>query len=424
MARPRLVLGALLLATGLTGLHAKADEPDPVALMRALEAKLREARTLTFEATSAGSGAWAAKAPVVSGRVRAVRIEQPLAGASPWRFIVEGTRRDAGAPEATGFRAGFDGAVFVGVSDKDRVVVKAPAGERAQVLDAGAGGLVNWLVRADELVTAPYGNPDELAAASYLGRVLVGDTPCHAVRADYSDLYGVKELDGYWYLAVDDGLPRRVELHYYDDETGDGFSTVNLARLEVDGPVEESALAITPPDGYRVTTIEGKPAPRPRTPTPPGGAPPPGLPGSLATGSNAPEWTLRDAAGVQHRLADYKGQVVVLDFWATWCKPCTMAMPGVQKLHDDFAKRGVRVFGVNVSDEEGAGPAYMKANGFTYGLLLHGEDVARTYGVTGIPVFCIIGGDGKVLDYAVGFSPDNEERFAEVIEAELKKLGR
>jgi len=123
------------------------------------------------------------------------------------------------------------------------------------------------------------------------------------------------------------------------------------------------------------------------------------------------------------KLDDYKGQVVVMDFWATWCGPCKMAMPGVQKLHEKFAGRPVRVFGMDCWERGGDPAAYMKSKGYTYTLVTGTDSIARGYGVQGIPHFVVIGVKGEQLLSQSGYSPDNEAMLAKVIEDHLAKNG-
>src|SRR5437016_789885 len=105
----------------------------------------------------------------------------------------------------------------------------------------------------------------------------------------------------------------------------------------------------------------------------------------LAVGATAPDWELSDADGKLQTLAQYRGKIVVLDFWATWCGPCAEVMPQMQKLHEKYADKGVVVFGVN-SWEKSDPVALMQKKRFTYGLLLKGEDLAEAYKITTLPV--------------------------------------
>lgn len=141
--------------------------------------------------------------------------------------------------------------------------------------------------------------------------------------------------------------------------------------------------------------------------------------GLLAVGDPAPDWTLHDPEGRAHTLAEYRGRVVVLDFWATWCAPCSKVMPRIEKLHRKYGGQGVVVFGVS-SWETGDPVALMKKKNCTYGLLLKGEEVAPAYGVETLPAICVIGPDGRVIYSHAG--PEHKN-LDDVIEQQLKGQG-
>lgn len=116
----------------------------------------------------------------------------------------------------------------------------------------------------------------------------------------------------------------------------------------------------------------------------------------LPVGDMAPDWQLLDVNGKAHSLSEYRGRVVVMDFWATWCGPCAQVMPRMQKLHEKFADKGVVVLGLN-SWEKSDPVTLMKKKQFTYELLLKGEGIADAYKITTLPVIYIIGHDGRVI---------------------------
>lgn len=142
------------------------------------------------------------------------------------------------------------------------------------------------------------------------------------------------------------------------------------------------------------------------------------LPAGEEPGTPAPDWTLRDAYGRTHSLADYRGQVVVLDFWATWCPPCRAAMPHMQKLYEQYRDRDVAVFGVNVS-ESGDPVEFMRTGGYTYPILLNGDAVAAAYGVSGIPAFMVIDRAGRLIFRTAGFDKRREKQLIKAIEKAL-----
>jgi thiol-disulfide isomerase/thioredoxin len=139
----------------------------------------------------------------------------------------------------------------------------------------------------------------------------------------------------------------------------------------------------------------------------------------LSVGETAPDWKLTDARGRAHTLSEYRGRVVVLDFWATWCGPCARVMPRLEKLHRKYREQGLVVFGVN-SFETGDPVAMMKKKNYTYGLLLKGEEMAPAYRVESLPVVYVIGADGRILYAHAG--PDHKD-LPDLIEKHLAARG-
>ena len=142
--------------------------------------------------------------------------------------------------------------------------------------------------------------------------------------------------------------------------------------------------------------------------------------GCRTIGDPAPEWKLADPWARPTPLADYRGRVVVLDFWATWCGPCAKVMPKLDKLQKKYGERGLVVLGVS-SFETGDPVALMKKRGINYTLLLKGEEMAPSYGVTSLPVLYVISADGKVVYSHAG--PDTK-RLEDLIEKQFGAQGK
>ena len=139
--------------------------------------------------------------------------------------------------------------------------------------------------------------------------------------------------------------------------------------------------------------------------------------------SSAPrDWTFTDAEGDLRTMSDYTGGVVVLAFTNSWCDSCHHAALHLQDLQQRFADQGVRVVYVS-SWEHGDPGTYLNENGYTYGLMLNGTDIAREYDVDRIPTFCILGADGRVVARHEGFSKNTPATLTSAIERHLRKSG-
>jgi thiol-disulfide isomerase/thioredoxin len=120
------------------------------------------------------------------------------------------------------------------------------------------------------------------------------------------------------------------------------------------------------------------------------------------------------------RLSQLKGNVVFVNVWATWCGPCKMELPIVQRMYDRYSDRNFVVLAVNVDADRKRVEPFLKR--FNISLPVYSaapEDVAQMTAM-GIPSTFIIGPDRTLIDMAVGFSPDVEERWKKVVEKHLK----
>lgn len=125
----------------------------------------------------------------------------------------------------------------------------------------------------------------------------------------------------------------------------------------------------------------------------------------------APEFTLKDANGQTVRLSDYKGKVVLLDFWATWCGPCKLEIPWFMEFEQQFKDRGFSVVGVSM-DEDGwnAVKPYLLQMRINYRVLLGNDQVGTLYGgVDSLPTTFLIDRQGKIASVHIGVSTGKEE---------------
>lgn len=122
-----------------------------------------------------------------------------------------------------------------------------------------------------------------------------------------------------------------------------------------------------------------------------------------AVGMPAEDFRLVDLDGNPHRLSDYKGKVVLLNFWATWCKPCTTEMPAMQTCYDKLRDKGFVVLAVNELEDEAKVREHIKQYGHTFPVLMDRDNkVANQFGVFGLPVSVFIDEQGVVQEYIKG----------------------
>jgi len=120
----------------------------------------------------------------------------------------------------------------------------------------------------------------------------------------------------------------------------------------------------------------------------------------------APGWTLPDPEGNLVSLSDLRGQILILDFWATWCQPCRDAMPLLNEWMASDMPVGVQVFSINVwEDDPPNAIKFMNDNKYAMRLLFGDEELTTAYGIQGIPFICVIDGEGMVRGVEKGYSP-------------------
>ncbi|MEP6756593.1 MAG: TlpA disulfide reductase family protein [Chthonomonadales bacterium] len=146
----------------------------------------------------------------------------------------------------------------------------------------------------------------------------------------------------------------------------------------------------------------------------------------LAAGTMAPDFKCEAYGGGELKLSDFRGKVVILDFWATWCGPCQKSMPHIEKVYQSVKDQNVVVLGVCVWDEKKPYEEWVPANKSKYTFKFAFDPAGRAanniaggmYNVSGIPTTYIIDKDGKIVEAVVGYQ-DGDTR----VESALKKVG-
>jgi peroxiredoxin len=141
---------------------------------------------------------------------------------------------------------------------------------------------------------------------------------------------------------------------------------------------------------------------------------------AIAPTAAAPDFTLRTMNGPNMRLAEQRGRVVMVNFWATWCAPCRQEMPHLNRLYEKYRGAGFVLLGVNVDDDTGKAAEVAAKLGVTFPVLLDTEkSVSKLYDVSTMPSTMIIDRDGKVRyvhrGYQVGYEDNYEKQIRELL---------
>ncbi|MGM0867513.1 MAG: thiol-disulfide oxidoreductase ResA [Bacillota bacterium] len=121
--------------------------------------------------------------------------------------------------------------------------------------------------------------------------------------------------------------------------------------------------------------------------------------GVIHAGDQAPDFQLETLEGETVKLSDFKGQGVLLNFWATYCPPCKEEMPYMQNQYEEFKDKGVTILAIDVGEPKVTVDKFAKRYGLTFPILLdQNQEVLDSYGVGPIPVTFLIDEDGKVIE--------------------------
>ncbi len=135
----------------------------------------------------------------------------------------------------------------------------------------------------------------------------------------------------------------------------------------------------------------------------------------------APAFELMSLSGDKVSLSKLKGKVVFLDFWATWCPPCIMSLPLVEKLVKDYRGKSVEFVSISLDQTEGVVTRFVREKGVTNKVIMAGDsDISSRYQIRGIPAFFIIDKEGYVVDAWDGYHPSLEMKWREDLDRLLK----
>lgn len=143
---------------------------------------------------------------------------------------------------------------------------------------------------------------------------------------------------------------------------------------------------------------------------------------SALTGQTAPDFALRSASGSNLRLSEYRGDVVMINFWATWCGPCRQEMPLLDDLYGRYQRVGFKLLGVNIDDDSKRALQMVEELGVSFPVLFdESKNVSRLYQVEAMPVTVLVDRNGTVRFVHHGYKPGYEQKYLTEIRTLLRE---
>ena len=140
------------------------------------------------------------------------------------------------------------------------------------------------------------------------------------------------------------------------------------------------------------------------------------------TGQEAPDFVLKSASGTNMRLSEYRGNVVMINFWATWCGPCRQEMPLLDDLYSRYERVGFSLLGVNIDDDSSRAMQMAEELGVSFPVLFdERKEVSKLYQVEAMPVTVLVDREGKVRHVHLGYKPGYEEKYLTEIRSLLRE---
>jgi peroxiredoxin len=146
------------------------------------------------------------------------------------------------------------------------------------------------------------------------------------------------------------------------------------------------------------------------------------LAASGLTGKAAPDFALKSSTGENLRLSEYRGDVVMINFWATWCGPCRQEMPLLDEMYTRYQRVGFNLLGVNIDDDSGRAMAMIRELGVNFPVLFdERKEVSKMYDVSAMPVTVIVDRSGQVRYVHQGYKPGYENMYLDQVRSLLRE---
>lgn len=142
----------------------------------------------------------------------------------------------------------------------------------------------------------------------------------------------------------------------------------------------------------------------------------------MSISGKAPDFTLKSRDGKNLRLSDYRGQVVMINFWASWCGPCRQEMPLLEDLYKRYSKLGFTIVGVNVDTDSSKANNYLKDVTVSFPIVYDtSNNVSKTFNVNAMPTTVIVDRNGNMRFLHQGYKPGYENEYKKQVKQLIKE---
>ena len=136
----------------------------------------------------------------------------------------------------------------------------------------------------------------------------------------------------------------------------------------------------------------------------------------------APNFTLKSLSGKNLKLSEMTGNVVLINFWASWCGPCRQEMPLLNDLHNKYESLGFTVIGVNVEEQSDAARGFISDYPVDFPILLdNNNQVSKLYNVVAMPTTVVVDRDGNLRFLHKGYKPGDEQEYRKMVKTLIRE---
>ena len=251
---------------------------------------------------------------------------------------------------------------------------------------------------------------DKKNTFEYMGEETINNNPCYHIRRsiipenDSTEMMKTIRTEINYWINKQDYIPIQYSIAIdlvMNNDTMYQFEKNVLKKYELNNFKDETQLQLSSIPSY-INLKDFKPHKSPEL---------------LPKDTIAPNWSLISLKDKTVSLSDYKGELVLIDFFYKSCYPCMLALPALQNLHEKYNDKGLKLIGIDPYDtkEKDDIDNFLAKRGVTYTVLLGGKDVAKEYHVSGYPTIYLIDKEGKIIFTQVGYGEGTEDEIEKII---------